>query len=247
MDRRQRRQRQQHVVRRLPASVSRVLRRSTRRAGSPRAPTSLARGDRPARACRPFRHRRTPRRNPETENTMDLSTLIAQWSGKTPPGFVPPAVLSAKPPRCQQRRCKRPCAVKANGEWARSCQKCLDRRAASCRRRRAAKTAEGGCSRCAYRQRLAGDFLCQRCRDDRDRGRAQKRQDAIDAAAIDELAAQPERVHKASNLDLGISPWNGRPAPEASAAYWSPLPDPEPPSEQGWRWSLMNGKLHHRY
>ena len=75
---------------------------------------------------------------------------------------------------------------------------------------------------------------------------AQKRQDAIDAAAIDEFAAQPERVHEASNLECGISPWNSRRAPEPTAAYWSPLPDPDP-SEQGWRWSLMNGKLHHRY
>ena len=178
---------------------------------------------------------------------MDLSTLIAQWSGKLPDGFVPPAVMREEPETCSQPRCKRKRARKANGEWAASCQPCLDRRAASCRRRRAAKTAEGGCRRCAYRQRLAGDFLCQRCRDDRDAERAQKRQDAIDAAAIDEFAAKPERVHKASNLDLGISPWNGRPAPVASAAYWSPLPDPEPVSEQEWRWSLMNGKLHHRY
>ena len=178
---------------------------------------------------------------------MDLSTLIAQWSGKTPPGFVPPAVLSAKPPRCCQRRCTRPCAVKANGEWAASCQPCLDRRAASCRRRRAAKTAEGGCRRCAYRQRLKGDFLCQRCRDDRDIERAQKRQDAIDAAAIDEFAAKPDKAHRASNLDIGVSAWNAaRPKPEPSAGYWSPLPDPDP-AEQGWRWSLMNGRLHHRY
>ena len=107
--------------------------------------------------------------------------------------------------------------------------------------------AQGGCRRCAYRKRLKGDFLCQRCRDDRDAERAQKRQDAIDAAAIDEFAARPEKAHRASNLDCGRSPWNARPAPEPSAAYWSPLPDPEPLSQQGWRWSLMNGKLHHRY
>ena len=68
----------------------------------------------------------------------------------------------------------------------------------------------------------------------------------MDAAAIDEFAAQPERVHKASNLDCGLSPWNVRPRAEPTAAYWSPLPDPDP-AEQGWRWSLMNGKLHHRY
>ena len=32
---------------------------------------------------------------------MDLDTLIAQWSGKLPPGFVPHAVLSPEArPRC---------------------------------------------------------------------------------------------------------------------------------------------------
>ena len=86
-----------------------------------------------------------------------------------------------------------------------------------------------------------------RGRDERDIERAQKRQDAIDAAAIDEFAAQPDRTHKASNLDRGISPWNCRPTPEPTAAYWSPLPDPEPAADQEWRWSPMNGRLHHRY
>ena len=184
---------------------------------------------------------------PEQETDVDLPTLVAQWSGRLPPGFVPPAVLSARPPRCCQRRCKRPCAVKANGEWARSCQKCLDRRAASCRRRRAAKAAEGGCRRCAYRKRLEGDFLCQRCREDRDIERAQKRQAAIDAAAIDEFAAQPERVHKASSLDCGVSPWNGRrKPPEPSAAYWSPLPDPEPREEREWARPLFDDGWRYR-
>ena len=92
--------------------------------------------------------------------------------------------------------------------------------------------AQGGCRRCAYRPRLTGDFLCAQCREDRDIERAQKRQDAVDAAAIDEFAAQPERVHKASNLDRGISPWNARPRLQSSAGYWSPLPDPDP-AEQG--------------
>ena len=55
--------------------------------------------------------------------------------------------------------------------------------------------AEGGCRRCAYRKRAEGDFLCGRCREDRDIERAQKRRDALDAAAIEEFAAQPERVH----------------------------------------------------
>ena len=66
--------------------------------------------------------------------------------------------------------------------------------------------AEGGCRRCSYRERAEGDFLCPRCREDRDIERAQKRQDAIDAAVIDEFAARPETAHRASNLDLGVSP-----------------------------------------
>ena len=165
---------------------------------------------------------------------MDIDTLIAQWSGRLPPGFVPQAAIRQEPPQCVQPRCRRPASLKANGEYAKSCEPCRIRRAKSCKRRRAALVAEGGCRRCAYRKRLPGDFLCQRCRDERDIERAQKRQDAIDAAAIDEFAAQPERVHKASNLDRGISPWNGRPKPQASAAYWSPLPDPEPREEREW-------------
>ena len=169
---------------------------------------------------------------------MDLSLLIAQWSGQLPEGFVRPAVLEHGLPVCKHKRCHNKVAIKRDGTPAHACQNCLDRRARSCKRRRAALVAEGGCRRCAYRKRLEGDFLCQRCRDERDVGRAQKRQDAIDAAAIDEFAAQPERVHKASNLDCGVSPWNSRQKAEPSAAYWSPLPDPEPKSEQTWRESL---------
>ena len=165
---------------------------------------------------------------------MELETLIAQWSGKAPPGFVPHAVLREKGPPCAQHRCNRPAARKPDGGWYASCQPCLDRRAASCRRRRRALVAEGGCRRCGYRKRLAGDFLCQRCRDDRDAERAQKRQDALDAAAIDEFAAKPDRAHEPSNLDCGVSPWNARAPREASAAYWSPLPDPEPREEREW-------------
>ena len=113
---------------------------------------------------------------------MDLPTLIAQWSGKLPDGFVPPAVMRREPPQCAQPRCRRPASLKANGEYAKSCEPCRIRRAKSCKRRRAALVAEGGCRRCAYRKRLEGDFLCARCREDRDIERAQKRQDAIDAA-----------------------------------------------------------------
>ena len=171
---------------------------------------------------------------------MDLSTLIAHWSGKLPPGFVPPATLQTGLAECAHKRCRNKVAIKRDGTPAHACQNCLDRRARSCKRRRAAKVAEGGCRRCAYRPMLEGDFLCARCREDRDIERAQKRQDAIDAAAIDEFATKPERVHKASNLDLGISPWNARPAPEASAAYWSPLPDPIPKKDRLWEQSIFD-------
>ena len=178
---------------------------------------------------------------------MDLDTLIAQWSGKLPPGFVPHAVLSPEArPRCQQRRCRHPVAIKKNGEYAKSCAGCLARRAASCRRRRAHFVEQGGCRRCAYRKRLQGDFLCARCREDRDIERAQKRRDAIDAAVIDEFAAKPETVHRASNLDLGLSPWNARKKPEASAAYWSPLPDPEPREEREWARPLFDNGWRYR-
>ena len=165
---------------------------------------------------------------------MDPQLLIAQWSGKLPEGFVRPAGVQTGLAECKHKRCRNKVAIKIDGTPAHACQNCLDRRARSCKRRRAALVAEGGCRRCAYRKRLKGDFLCQRCRDERDIERAQKRQDAIDAAAIDEFAAQPERVHKASNLDRGVSPWNARPKPEPSAAYWSPLPDPEPREEREW-------------
>ena len=183
-----------------------------------------------------------------TENTMDLQTVIAQWSGKLPPGFVPPARLQAGLAECAHKRCRNKVAIKRDGTPAHACQKCLDRRAASCRRRRAALTAEGGCRRCAYRKKLEGDFLCARCREDRDIERAQKRQDALDAAAIDEFAAGPDRAREPSNLDCGVSPWNARPKPQATAAYWSPLPDPEPREEREWAKSIYDdGRRFHRY
>ena len=179
---------------------------------------------------------------------MDLSTLIAQWSGRLPPGFAPQADLRDEPLRCAQPRCTRPVSRRPDGGHWKSCDPCRARRAASCRRRRAALVAEGGCRRCAYRKRLEGDFLCQRCRSDRDAERAQRRQDALDAAAIDEFADGPDRAREPSNLDCGVSPWNARPKPEPSAAYWSPLPDPEPREEREWARSIHDdGRRFHRH
>ena len=177
---------------------------------------------------------------------MDIRFLVAQINGKLPDGFVRPANLDAGLPECRMKGCRKKVAFKRDGTPAHVCSGCLARRAASCRRRRRALVAQGGCRRCGYRKRLRGDFLCERCREDRDIERAQKRQDAIDAAAIDEFAAKPDKAHHASNLDCGVSSWNSRPAPEATAAYWPPLPDPEPLAEQGWRWSPLNGRLHRR-
>ena len=62
----------------------------------------------------------------------------------------------------------------------------------------------------------------------------------VAAALLARGAAQPDRVHNASNLDRGISPWNARPKPQPSAAYWSPLPDPEPKSTQEWRHAVSD-------
>jgi len=177
---------------------------------------------------------------------MDLQLLIAQWSGRLPEGFVPHAVLRDEPPRCSQPRCSKPASRKPDGGFWKSCDGCRVRRAKSCKRRRAALVAEGGCRRCAYRKRAAGDFLCERCREDRDVERAQKRQDAIDAAAIDEFAARPDRAHEPSNLDCGISPWNARAPREASAAYWSPLPDPEPREDREWAKPLVDNGWRYR-
>ena len=106
---------------------------------------------------------------------MNLDHMLAQLRGTRPSDILQPDSLAEDWTTCVQRRCRRPAAIKKNGQPAKSCQKCLDRRSASCRRRRAALGAEGGCSRCAYRKRLESDFLCQRCRDDRDIERAQKR------------------------------------------------------------------------
>ena len=174
---------------------------------------------------------------------MDLELLIARWTGTLPPNLVRSIAL----PWCGQKRCPNEVAIKPNGEPAKACKGCLARRARSCKRRRTHLVARGGCRRCAYRKRAPSDFLCDRCREERDCEREQRRRDALDAAIVDRFAAQPERVHHAGNLDCGVSPWNARAKPQPTAAYWSPLPDPEPTETREWRWSPMNGRLHHRY
>ena len=49
---------------------------------------------------------------------MDIDTLIAQWTGKLPPDFVPPAVGLAT---CKHRRCKNKVAIKKDGTPATAC------------------------------------------------------------------------------------------------------------------------------
>ena len=177
---------------------------------------------------------------------MDIELLVAQWSGKLPPGFVRPPVLRQPMPTCSQRRCKNPVWVTPDGTLAKSCRRCLDRRAASCRRRRRHFVEHGGCRRCAYRPRLEGDYLYARCRKDRDAEREQSRLDNRDAAVIDEFAAKPDKAHNPSNMDRGVSPWNGRAKPVPSAAYWSPLPDPEPREEREWATSIHDSGWRYR-
>ena len=80
---------------------------------------------------------------------MDLDTLIAQWSGKLPPGFVPHAVPREEPPpRCSMKRCYKPAAIKKDGTYAHACASCLARRGRSTRRkgteRHVAVAREGG-------------------------------------------------------------------------------------------------------
>ena len=183
---------------------------------------------------------------------MNLDHMLAQLRGTLPTDVLKPESLGQKRPTCSQRRCKKTSVDNQGQRRVREIVPPL-----ICLSQTSQDLASGGRKALVGTRRLQemrlsekvgkGDFLCQRCRDERDVERAQKRQDARDAAAIDEFAAQPERVHKASNLDCGISPWNSGSAPEPSAAYWSPLPDPAPKQSETWRWSLMNGRPHHRY
>ena len=52
---------------------------------------------------------------------MDLETLIAQWSGKLPDGFVPPAKLQNGLAECAHKRCRNKVAIKSDGTPAHAC------------------------------------------------------------------------------------------------------------------------------
>ena len=56
------------------------------------------------------------------------------------------------------------------------------------------------------------------------------------AREIDQWAAKPERNFEPTPEDCGISRWNSRKPREASAAYWSPLPDPKPAEPDAYRY-----------
>jgi len=119
---------------RLPLTQRATRARAVNRTVLRCAPASLARGDRPARACPPFRHRRTPRRNPETENTMDLENphrpVEANVRMASSHRHHEPGSTSVR-----ATRCRKPASFKANGEYAKSCDSCRIRRAKSCKRR----------------------------------------------------------------------------------------------------------------
>ena len=142
---------------------------------------------------------------------MDLQLLIAQWSGKLPEGFVRPARLQTGLADCKHKRCRNKVATKRDGTGARL--------PALPRQTRTILQAPPG--RSGGRRRLpqvrvpqaSGGRLPLRAvpRGARYRARAE-RQDPLDAAAIDEFAAQPDRVHKASNprlRDLAVESGSG--------------------------------------
>ena len=159
---------------------------------------------------------------------MDIQFLIAQINGKLPEGFVRPAILETGLATCQHRRCKRKVAIKKDGTPAKACDRCLARRAASCRRRRKILVAQGGCRRCSYRERLKGDFLCQRCREDRDVERAQKRQDATmrppSTSSRHSRNASTRRAISIAGLVLGTHARDR--SPRQDTGVRSPIPTP---------------------
>ena len=128
--------------------------------------------------------------------------------------------------RCTEKRCERPRGVKTDGTLYAICDPCRERHNRNQRRRSAELRSDGGCSKCAYRPRVEGDYLCAPCRETRDAAYAEAKELRRISREIDEWAAKPERAYEPTPEDCGISRWNSRKPREATAAYWSPNPDP---------------------
>ena len=106
------------------------------------------------------------------------------------PGFVPPAVVRRKTPRRSQPRCKRPCAVKGNGDLPSVAALSTAGRCHATEGARPWSLKVATADTPIARDRSASPLLAV-ARRSRHRAR-QKRQHGIDAAEIDEFAAQPE-------------------------------------------------------
>ena len=52
---------------------------------------------------------------------MDMDSLIADWGGKLPPGFVRPVGPRTGRAECKHTRCRNKVAIKRDGTPARSC------------------------------------------------------------------------------------------------------------------------------
>ena len=200
---------------------------------------------------------------------MDLQTLVAQWSGKLPDGFVPPAIMRRDPPQCVQHRCRKPASLKANGEYAKSCESCRIRRAKSYKRRprrpgrrrwlpqmRVSPAAAGRLPLPAVprrpRRRARAEAPGRHRRGRHRRVRGQARQGA------------PREQPRHGRFDLERPP-AARTFRSCSAsirmrsrvlilivagheAYWAPLPDPVPKQEREWERSIYDdGRRFHRY
>ncbi len=136
--------------------------------------------------------------------------------------------------RCTEKRCGRPRGVKADGTLYAICDPCRERHNRNQRRRSSVLRARGGCSKCAYRPHVEGDYLCAPCRETREAEYAEAKELRRISHDIDEWAAKPERKYEPTPEDCGISRWNSRKPREANARYWSPNPDPH--RELGPEW-----------
>jgi len=166
--------------------------------------------------CRPCRERRQLRRSPDGRYRLP-------W----PAGPKLPPQLKCRN-RCSNRRDEKP-----DGTLYAQCRSCRERT----KRRRAELVAAGGCVKCGYRQRADGDTHCPSCRIAKDAHNAEARELRRLAREIDEWAAKPEpRRFEPSAEDCGISRWNSRKPREATAAYWTPLPDPKPAEPDAYRY-----------